>query len=243
MDERVSEEMRRLKSESMLNLCYTPLDTVNSKEHFKIIYNNCRSLHKHFEDIVQDQNILSAHVIGLSETRLVKRDCALNYTIPGFQLIRNDQVQQKDTTRPPHGLAIYIKDDVDVLNQYCYSTYSFEFVSITVKYFNIEKQVIVVYKSPKLSLQGLISVIKEELSTHFDSKKPFVIIGDFNIDLSKNNKQFENTMKDLFHCQQLICQGTTNHGATLDLIFSNHTGYSGTIQAYWSDHNLVYFYT
>ena len=52
LDNRVVREMERLESEAKLQLCYTPLDIINSDEHFKIVYNNCRSLHKHFPDVV-----------------------------------------------------------------------------------------------------------------------------------------------------------------------------------------------
>ena len=97
MDERVAEEMKRLKGEAMLELCYTPLDTIDSSNHFKIVLNNCRSLHKHFEDILMNSNILSAHIIGLSETRLVQRDSSSNYSMTGFKLLRNDQKQATNT--------------------------------------------------------------------------------------------------------------------------------------------------
>ena len=53
----------------MLDLCYVPFDTIDSKCHFKIAYNNCRSLHKHLEDIRHDRSILSAYVVGISESR------------------------------------------------------------------------------------------------------------------------------------------------------------------------------
>ena len=94
MDEHVAEEIKRLKFETMLELCYTPLHTIDSSHHFKIVFNNCRSLHKHFEDILMDPNIQSAHIIGLSETRLVQRDSSSNYSMTGFKLLRNDQKQQ-----------------------------------------------------------------------------------------------------------------------------------------------------
>ena len=73
LDDRVVREMERLESEAKLQLCYTPLDTINSDEHFKIVYNNCRSLHKYFPDVAVEQNIISSHVMGFAETRLMQK--------------------------------------------------------------------------------------------------------------------------------------------------------------------------
>ena len=176
MDERFAEEMKRLKGEAMLELCYTPLDTIDSSDHFKIVFNNCRSLHKHFEDILIDPNIQSAHIIGLSETRLLQRDSSSNYSMTGFKLLRNDLNQQTQTTRPPHGLAIYVKDT------HCYSTPTSEFMVVK-KYLQKEEQIVVVYKSPGLSLKKFVPELKQELRNHIDTREPLVIIGDFNIDI------------------------------------------------------------
>ena len=74
VDQQVEAEMKRLYDCAMLDLCYVPFDIIDSKFHFKIAYNNCRSLHKHFEDIRHDRSILSAHVVGISESRLCEKD-------------------------------------------------------------------------------------------------------------------------------------------------------------------------
>ena len=130
-----------------------------------------------------DPNIQSAHIIGLSETRFVQRDSSSNYSMTGFKLLRNDQQQQTQTTRPPHGLAIYVKDTVTVMNYHCYSTSAFEFMVMKTKYFQKDQQVVVVYKSPSLSLKKFVSELKQEIRNHIDTRKPLVILGDFNIDI------------------------------------------------------------
>ena len=48
-------------------------------------------------------------------------------------------------------------------------------------------------------------------------------------------------MDNMFHCQQLIHEPTTDHGSILDLIFSNQNGCAGTVESYWSDHKLIFF--
>ncbi|XP_053405183.1 uncharacterized protein LOC128558914 [Mercenaria mercenaria] len=50
------------------------------------------SLHKHFEHVKADQNVLSAHIIGLAETRLCQTGLYDEYAIEGFHLLRNDQL-------------------------------------------------------------------------------------------------------------------------------------------------------
>ena len=47
VDEHVEIGMQRLYDHAGLDLCYIPLDTIDAISHFKIAYNNCRSLHKH----------------------------------------------------------------------------------------------------------------------------------------------------------------------------------------------------
>ncbi|XP_060561861.1 uncharacterized protein LOC132721554 [Ruditapes philippinarum] len=242
LDERVVEEMQRLSSEAKLQLCYIPLDTVNSDEHFKIVYNNCRSLHKHFEDVSVDQNILSAHVIGFSETRLVQRDENSDYSINGFQLFRNDQNQMTQRFRPPHGLALYVKDDVIVSKFQCYSTKDLEWISIHADYMDKQMQIVMVYKSPGRPLHKLISNLEKELFPHIDFGKSLLIMGDFNIDISVNDINLEHFMAETFLCEQKIREPTTDLGSTLDLVFTNCNGNFGTIETYWSDHKLIYFY-
>ena len=65
-------------------------------------------------------------------------------------------------------------------------------------------------------------------------------MGDFNIDVSQKECGLEKYIAEKFHCYQLMHD---DQGSTLDLIFTNCTGSVGTIETYWSDHKLVYFYT
>ena len=48
VDEQVKMEMARLHDAAILQLCYNPLDSVSSLTHFKLAFNNCRSLNLHF---------------------------------------------------------------------------------------------------------------------------------------------------------------------------------------------------
>ena len=243
LDDRVVREMESLESEAKLQLCYTPLDTVNSDEHFKIVYNNCRSLHKHFPDVAVEQNIISSHVMGFAETRLMQKDENCVYTIHGYQLIRNDQNQNQQTVRPPHGLALYVRDDVIISKCKCCSTNKFECVVLETLHQLTQMQIVMIYNSPGHSLQNLTSMLQNELAEHVDPQNPLVIMGDFNIDVSQKECGLEKFIAEEFHCYQLMHEPTTDQGSTLDLVFTNCTGSVGTVETYWSDHKLVYFYT
>ena len=81
VDEHVEEEMQRLYGQAVLDLCYVPLDTIDATSYFKIVYNNCRLLQKHIEGIICHESLLSAYIIGISESRLCQIDDTNAYAI------------------------------------------------------------------------------------------------------------------------------------------------------------------
>ena len=90
MDEKVLEEMERMKTEAPLQLCYVPMYQINSNC-FKVAFNNCRSLHKHFSQVKSEPNILASDVVGFSETRLCSAD-EDNFQLHGYTAIFNHEV-------------------------------------------------------------------------------------------------------------------------------------------------------
>ena len=89
---------------------------------------------------------------------------------------------------------------------------------------------------------GLLEkTMKKQLSNYIDMSKEIIFMGDFNIDISKPQNSLYQLMKKEYQCTQLIHDMTTDYGSILDLIFANCSGCSGTIEAYWSDHKIVYF--
>ena len=171
LDDRVVRETERLESEPKLQLCYTPFDTINLDEHFKIVYNNCRSLHKHFPDVAVEQNIITSHIMGFAETRLMQKDKNCVYTIHGYQLVRNGQNPNQQTVRPPHGLALYVRDDVIISKCKCCNTNKFECVVLETVHQLKQMQIVMMYKSPGHSLQILTSMLQSELAEHVDPQK------------------------------------------------------------------------
>ena len=239
IDERLTSEMQRLRMEGALELCYVPLYKIDPCK-IKIAFNNARSLHKHLKEIEAEPNVLAADVIGFSETRLCQRDEDADFTLKGFALIRLDENCSQDSVhRPHHGLALYIKTSFEVqkLVKICCS--SFEFIAASLVsgqkgYF----QVAILYKYPKSSQ----STFKKDISCHLrpliDLKAKFVLLGDFNI--SVDSSHCIDFIERLFNCKQHIQQSTHDSGSVLDLVFSNCNGFCDIIEAYWTDHKLVY---
>ena len=240
VDVQVLQEMQRL-SESKLQLCYVPLDALDLNNRFSVVFNNCRSLHKHFEDVATDTNVKCADVVAVAETRLHSTDKSTEYSIEGFQLIRNDQSSTKPGVRPSHGLALYIKNNVVVNQSFSYNTPDIEFTFLDVTKHSEDKQVVAIYKAPACSFKMFKTTLTRELGKYIDISKSVIFIGDFNIDVSKSDKGVNQFMQNEFHCSQLVQHMTTDYGSILDLVFTNCTGSCETIDAYWSDHKLVYF--
>ncbi len=67
VDPRVIKEMKILRTEHRLKLCYTPLYNLDHSD-LKTRYLNAGSLHKHIEDVRKDINYSSTVILIFSET-------------------------------------------------------------------------------------------------------------------------------------------------------------------------------
>lgn len=243
VDSQVDQEMDRLNKDSQLHLCYEPLESVCSVSHFKLAFNNCRSLHLHFDDVKHDKGVLSAHVFALAETRLCETDCNSDYAIEGFRLIRNDQNRGNMQTRPAHGLAVYIKEGSSVNSELCYTSKQLEFIKFDVDSILSQMQIVVLYKAPSMNESTFTSTLEKELIPHLNTSKKIVVMGDFNFQIADRHKKAVEKLSKMFNCEMYLNEPTTDQFSTLDLIFANVHGTAGTVEAYWSDHKIVTFYT
>ena len=113
LDERVTTEMHKLRTKAALELCYVPLYKIDPGK-VKVAFNNARSLNKHFKDTEHEPNVLAADVIGFAESRLCVRDQSVHFALRRFNLIRLHDTGYGSFNRPPHGLALYMKDYLEV---------------------------------------------------------------------------------------------------------------------------------
>ena len=240
LDDDVNIEMQRLRTDAALELCYVPLYKIGSDK-TKIAFNNARSLHKHYKDVQFEPNVLAADIIGFAETRLCSRDENVHFALKRFRLIRLDDTVKGTNSRPYHGLALYVKEYLQIQKVVKMQCKSFEFIFTGT--FSIQKgyvQVVVLYKYPKSSQTDFKEDIHCHLRPVIDLNDKLVILGDFNIQINGTSTGFVDFVETLFGCMQQIKQFTTDSGSVLDLIFSNSEGFCDVIEAYWSDHKLIY---
>ena len=74
-----------------------------------------------------------------------------------------------------------------------------------------------------------------------DTEKNLIVLGDFNFDLLSGHASLLDFMKLNFNCGQIVQKATHDSGSQLDLIFTNILNCeTDVIEAYWSDHKIVY---
>ena len=240
LDDDVNVEMHRLRTEAALELCYVPLYKTDPGK-IKIAFNNARSLHKHFRDVEFEPNVLAADAIEFAETRLCRRDENVHYALKRFRLIRLDDAEKESGNRPHHGLALYVKEYFQIQKVVKMQCKSFEFIFAGI--YSIQRgyvQVVVLYKYPKSSQTDFRKDIHHHLRPVIDLNVRLVILHDFNIQIDCVNTEFVKFMETSFRCRQQIKQSTTDSGSILDLIFSNCEAFCDVVEAYWTDHKLVY---
>ena len=239
-DERVKHEMRRLREEANLKLCYTPLYEVDPRR-FKIAFNNARSFHKHFHDILADPNMSAADIIGIMESRLCSLDHDETYSLEGFDMHRCDQNVQATNRRPSHGLVLYLKRGLECRKMMKHSTDSVEFLICETSHSQAGLlQLVLVYKSPVCTLSEFKNVFLNNLLPNIALSKSLLVFGDFNFDVSSGHQEFMNFMSEKFHCNQYVNTNTTNMNSTLDLVFANIAHVvTEAIECSWSDHKVI----
>ena len=179
--------------------------------------------------------------IGFAETRLCRRDENVHFTLNRFKLIRLDDTEKESVNRPHHGLALYVKEYFQLQKVVKMQCESFEFIFTAM--YSIQRgyvQVVVLYKYPKSSQTEFKKDLHRHLRPEIDLNAKLVILGDFNVQIDSGNTEFVNFVETLFRTMQQIKQCTTDSGSILDLIFTNCEAFCDAVEAYWTDHKLVY---
>ena len=100
---KVLKYMKEARDKYKLQLSYVPLYTFSDNK-LKVIYNNVRSYKRHYNDVKNNYDILSADVVVVAETWLSSKDKTENYSIQGYNAYRMDQ---QSTAHSHHGLIVY----------------------------------------------------------------------------------------------------------------------------------------
>ena len=242
----VKKEMKRLRDDRKLELNYTPVYNMNAMS-TRVLFHNVTSLHYHMEDLRCDRNYLYADIIGIAESRLNSSDKDETYCLKGFQkIIRNDQ-KSSTALRPPHGIAIYVRESVYVQQEQHHQTDEIEFSIVTViNKFIPDKtiQLAFVYKSHACNAELLLQTMTT-LKSKTDSRYPLAVLGDFNTDPTKMPNIIKK-IESILDCKQKQTEYTyipnEDEKTRIDLVFTNaDSTTTGVIDSLFSNHRVVTF--
>ena len=212
----------------------------------KVLFHNARSVHANFIHLKNDPNITSASVVAFAESRLIHSDPSTSFSLPDYQVIRFDQVQGNPSQRPPHGLIMFIRNSVKILEKTFYRSNYFEAIKVVLHPPKAYEtfHLLIIYVSPKCPFSNLKREIQKCLSNQV-YHEPFIVMGDFNMKSivhdENYNSKLETFMWNEYHFKQLVVKETSDYHSKLDLIFSNRTMDNvDVIDNYWSDHKLIY---
>ena len=233
VDDKVVAEMSRLRS-SRLNM--SPLFRGN----FTIMYINCRSLHKHINDLKSISTLKDLDIVVCSETRLQAEDDD-EYNINDFNCHRFDEINNTET-RPYHGMCVYHKSDIDIDILH---TIRINLTEAIVFYVHSKQSIIIsIYRSPKENNLQSIDDIMTSFKTQNILQDKTIIIGDLNVDWDSDRKRsaLNKIMLNKFGFHQVIEDVTTQYNSKLDLIFTkNPEQYSTGIEnMFFTDHKGIW---
>ncbi|XP_013402374.1 uncharacterized protein LOC106168004 isoform X2 [Lingula anatina] len=204
-----------------------------------IVCHNIQSLPAHFKDLTSNPEMAVADIVGITESWLNSNVPSAKYSIPGFQLIRCDR--QNDTSRG--GVAVYIRNNLKVTEVKINSVTEpgFECVTIKINGYYIS----FMYRSPLIVGPAFNRKIQEILSQNKQPIKPSILLGDFNIDLSKSPTMSVCVPSLQYHKQMIASptfRGVKGYSSLLDHIYVQNvsTIETGTLCTYYSDHDPVY---
>ena len=232
VDSFVKEEMKILRTDQKVELCYTPLYKISHL--FRVFFHNVQSLRLHINDVKCDFNFQASDICMLVESNLCSKDIDNDFFIPNFILFRNDFQMLRST----YGTAIYYKNNLNLK----LTAMNFKNIEITkIEYFQI--LIFCVYSRPKESISNLCEAMKIIIDK-YSLNRMCLIMGDFNCNKQKNNskyKHLENFMM-LKGFYQLITEFTTNYNTTIDLIFTNRVNevFHGVLESYFSYHKPIW---
>ena len=167
--------LENAREQTTVKLSYNPLCSYNSKT-LKVIYNNTRSYKRHYDDIKDNYDILAADIVFLAETRLTSHDNTEKYGITNFNAY---QLDQHGSSKPYHGLIVYVHKDSQVMDITLFPGAATEGICVTVKKFSTVFTIIGVYISPQTKSDQLYALFSKCLS-HCNSG-PVIILGDLTL--------------------------------------------------------------
>ena len=201
---------------------------IEEKWTLKISSLNCRSLKKHFLDILSDDLLLISDIICLQETWIEEETLVDNLQIPNYDLHLNSYGRGK-------GIAIYskkgiLRHEVDI-NEENLQLSKFSSSSI---------DIVVLYRSKNGNLQDLA----QKLDSLLNTQKTQLVIGDFNFCFLENSSNSTKQYMKNKDFNQLIKEPTHIEGNLLDQAYvrdvrSYHKFSAKLHSKYYTDHKAL----
>ena len=232
--------MHRLRSERKLSCVPQNLADIDSSL-YKVCFQNCRSLQKHFLDLKFDGNMLCADILGLVETRVGEDPCHM-FSLDGFDFIGST------LDKVPHGISVYVKKSLNFEKLDCDTVCGIEYVLVHVHSVGIFGFVYCPpIRSTKSNLTCLLCRLKSKICQYNNSQNTTVtLIRDFHFDW-QTDVSFSETFEQSLMLKLIPTAVSTDYGSCIDHIYSNiHCEKiirSGTLESYFSDHKPLFLVT
>ena len=233
-------EMERL-SKNLLNPL--PLFTcpLVSDDYITVALLNVRSIVPKIPDIHQDSSLKCANVLCFTETWLTSAQATPilydDHTISSCNRLSGDNkggvmISLPCTMRPSN------------IIQFSFTGILIEAVSCTLVLPNGERlQITLVYRSPSVSTDNMLSLMSGILSQITVRDIPSIVLGDFNEDLLTIPDSRLLHLMSHYGFSQLVRTPTTDRGTLIDHVYYNRPSNHIRVQVqdtYYSDHDTVY---
>ena len=219
-------------------------ESIHSKKAtFTLLFQNVRSLQKHFDDILADKNYTATDVNIYVETKLNKRDSDESFQLPGYTLVRFDS-QLQQFRKPAYGIAVHYQPSLGHLEiQHEAVSYGngcvVEYIVFNISAYNVT--VIALYSSPKTTNDQLKTVL-QSIFTQLEKsgQMNIILVGDFNINLLKYPTN--RITQYLNNYRQCVSTSTTDYDSLLDHLYTDidcDRLQVNLLESYFSDHKGV----
>jgi exonuclease III len=177
------------------------------KNALKISSLNCRSLKKHHQDIISDDNLLKSDIICLQEIWLESDETIEELMIPNYDLYLNSNSRGR-------GIAAYCRKNIfqhelDIKRENMQLS----------KYTHNDLDIINLYRSQEGNYEELNQIIREIKS----EEKPQLVLGDFNFCYLDNFSNPTRKYLEKKKFTQMISQPTHIEGNLLDQAYLRDT--------------------
>ena len=160
----VQTEYARLEAEASLHLHITQLK-LTGDHHFVLTVLNARSLHANIENVRAHHNMLQSSVLVITKTWANRSDSNAHYSIPGFDMYRQDNTVQSFDQRPQRGVMAYSKHcSFTVKHSVQHNACDMVCAVVTTKYLCLN--LLTVYRSPQLPMARFLAIAGQQSASH-----------------------------------------------------------------------------